>query len=75
MQKHMNAAAKRQRDDIVKANADLRKSLESKGLAFNTVDPAPFQATLKSSGFYKQAQQQFGPEAWGLLTKYTGPIG
>ena len=75
MQTHMNAAAKRQRDDIVKANADLRKSLEGKGLAFNKVDPAPFQAALKSSGFYKQAQQQFGPEAWALLTKYTGPIG
>jgi len=75
MQKHMNAAAKKQRDDIVKANADLQKSLEGKGLTFNKVDPAPFQAALKSSGFYKQAQDQFGPEAWALLTKYTGPIG
>jgi TRAP-type transport system periplasmic protein len=75
MQKHMNAAAKRQRDDIVRANADLQKSLEGKGLTFNKVDPAPFRAALKSSGFYKQAQQQFGPEAWALLTKYTRPIG
>ncbi len=67
MQKHMNAAAKKQRDDIVRANADLQKSLEGKGLAFDKVDPAPFQAALKSSGFYKQAQGQFGPEAWALL--------
>src|ERR1700686_4834324 len=46
MQKHMNAAAKKQRDDIVRANADLQKALEGKGLQFNKVEPAPFQALL-----------------------------
>lgn len=39
------------------------------------VRPPVFQSALKSSGFYKQAQTQFGPEACALLTKYTGPIG
>jgi len=48
---------------------------EGKRLQFNNVDPAAFQAALKSAGFYKQAKDQFGPEAWGLLQKYTGDIG
>ncbi len=75
LQKHINAAAKKQRDDIAKANVDLQKSLQSKGLAFNNVDQAPFQAALKQAGFYEQAKKQFGDEAWGLLQKYTGPLG
>ena len=75
MQKNINAAAKKQRDDIAKATGELQKSLEAKGLQFNKVDPAPFQAALKTAGFYKQAKEQFGPEAWGLLQKYTGDIG
>ena len=36
MQKHFNAAAKKQRDDIVQANAEYQKTLELKGLTFNT---------------------------------------
>lgn len=75
MQKHLNAAAKRQRDDIAKATAELQKSLEGKGLKFNNVNPAAFQAALKGAGFYKQAKDQFGAEAWGLLQKYAGEIG
>jgi tripartite ATP-independent transporter DctP family solute receptor len=75
MKKHINAAAKKQRDDIAKASADLQKSLEGKGLQFNKVDGAPFQAALKAAGFYTQAKQQFGDEAWGLLQKYAGNIG
>src|SRR5579862_7035735 len=75
MQKHINAAAKKQRDDIVKANVDLQKQLQSKGLQFNKTESAAFQAALKATGFYKQAKDQFGAEAWGLLQKYAGDIG
>jgi len=75
MKKHINAAAKKQRDDIAKANVDLQKSLEDKKLTFNKVDGAPFQAALKSAGFYKTAKDKFGAEAWGLLQKYAGDIG
>jgi TRAP-type C4-dicarboxylate transport system substrate-binding protein len=75
MQKHINAAARRQREDIVRANVDLQKALEGKGLQFNRVEPAPFQALLKANGFYKAARDKFGPEAWALLQKYTGDIG
>ncbi len=75
MQKHLNAAAKKQRDDIVAANAEYRKNLESKGLVFNTTKPEEFQAALAKTSFYKDAKAKFGDEAWTLLQKYAGNIG
>lgn len=75
MQKHFNAAALKQRGDIVKANADYQKTLEGKGLTFNTVEVETFQAALKKTTFYKDAKTKFGDEAWTLLQKYTGDIG
>jgi TRAP-type transport system periplasmic protein len=75
LQKHFNAAAKKQRDDIVKANADYQKLLESKGLTFNTTDATVFQAALAKTSFYKDAKAKFGDEAWALLQKYAGNIG
>src|SRR6201996_346501 len=75
MQKHFNAAAKKQRDDIVAANAEYRKNLESKGLVFNTTKAEEFQAALAKTTFYKDAKAKFGDEAWALLQKYAGNIG
>lgn len=75
LQKHFNAAAKKQRDDIVKANADYQKLLESKGLTFNATDASVFQAALAKTSFYKDAKAKFGDEAWALLQKYAGNIG
>ncbi|MET0710336.1 MAG: TRAP transporter substrate-binding protein, partial [Tardiphaga sp.] len=75
LQKHFNAAAKKQRDDIVKANADYQKVLESKGLTFNTTNAQAFQAALAKTSFYKDAKAKFGNEAWALLQKYAGNIG
>ena len=72
--KHINAAAKLQRDDIARANIDLQKQLEGKGLAFNTVDGPAFRRVLSSAGFYSQAKEKFGPEAWALLQQYAGEI-
>jgi tripartite ATP-independent transporter DctP family solute receptor len=75
LQKHFNAAAIKQRDDIVKANADYQKILESKGLTFNTTQAEAFQAVLAKTSFYKDAKAKFGDEAWTLLQKYAGNIG
>ncbi len=72
--KHINAAAKKQRDDIARANTDLQKQLEAKGLVFNAVDNAPFQKALAAGGFYAQAKEKFGAEAWGLLQQYAGQV-
>jgi TRAP-type C4-dicarboxylate transport system substrate-binding protein len=66
--KHINAAAKKQRDDIAKANVDLQKTLEGKGLAFNKVDNAAFRKALRDAGFYKEVRDRFDKEAWALLT-------
>jgi TRAP-type transport system periplasmic protein len=75
MQQHFNAAAKKQRDDIVQANAQYQKTLESNGLTFNTTQAEAFQAALAKTSFYKDAKTKFGDEAWALLQKYAGSIG
>ncbi|WP_439400000.1 TRAP transporter substrate-binding protein (plasmid) [Bradyrhizobium sp. PMVTL-01] len=75
LQKHFNAAAKQQRGDIVKANAEYQKLLEAKGLTFNTTQADVFQAALAKTPFYKDAKTKFGEEAWSLLQKYAGNIG
>lgn len=75
MEKHFNAAALQQRDDIVAANVNLQKELEGKGLIFNTVDPLAFQQALAKTSFFKDARAKFGDEAWNLLQKYAGPVG
>ncbi len=72
--KHVDAHAIKQREDISSLNATLEKSLSEKGLAFNSVDNAKFREKLASSGFYREWQDKFGPEAWALLEKYAGKI-
>jgi tripartite ATP-independent transporter DctP family solute receptor len=73
--KHFNDGAKKQRDDNARLNADLQKSLEGKGLTFNTADPAPFQEALLKAGFYKQWKDKFGAEAWNALQQYAKNLG
>ena len=75
MAKHFNAAARKQRGDIVQANIELQKTLEAKGLAFNTVEAGVFQQALARTTFYKDARAKFGDEAWGLLQKYASSVG
>ena len=75
LQKHFNAAARKQRDDSVRANAERQKALEAKGLAFNTVDATAFQQALARTSFYKDWKGKFGDEAWSLLQKYAGGVG
>jgi len=29
---------------------------------------------LKSSGFYTEWKGKYGPEVWGILEKYSGPL-
>ncbi|MDM0117774.1 TRAP transporter substrate-binding protein [Variovorax sp. J22R133] len=72
--RHINAAAKKQRDDIAKANVDLQKALEGKGLVFNKVDTAAFRNALANAGFYKEVKGRFDKDAWALLTQYAGDI-
>ena len=70
--KHFNAAAVNQRADVQKLNETLRGELEAAGLAFNEVDPAPFEARLREAGFYAEWKGKYGDEAWAILEKAVG---
>jgi tripartite ATP-independent transporter DctP family solute receptor len=73
--KHFNAAAKKQRFDLVEATAKTAKTLEGKGLVFNAPDVSTFRAALGKTDFYKKARAKFNEEAWSVLQKYAGDIG
>ncbi len=74
IEKNVNEAAVKQRQDIAQQNGSFEKDLSAKGLAFNAVDTKAFRAKLQSAGFYKEWRQKFGEEAWLLLEKHTGAI-
>ncbi|MNL79668.1 hypothetical protein D3C87_2063210 [compost metagenome] len=52
----------------------MQADLQSKGLAFNKTDPDSFRAKLRETGFYKEWQERFGKEAWGLLEGAVGKL-
>jgi tripartite ATP-independent transporter DctP family solute receptor len=69
-----DAQALSQRTDSNALNNSLQAKLAGENLVFNTPDPAPFRAQLKSSGFYDQWQGKFGAPLWSALEKYTGTL-
>jgi tripartite ATP-independent transporter DctP family solute receptor len=63
------------------ASAAMRASEESiatklrgLGLIFNSPDLAPFRQTVRSAGLYAQWRDQYGADAWKILTKTTGEL-
>jgi len=72
--RNINAAAIEQRRDVAALETVLRGELGAKGLAFNDVEPAPFRARLRESGFYAQWRAKFGEQAWQLLEEATGEL-
>jgi len=72
--RHIDAAALRQRKDLVELNASAEEKLRKAGLVFNRTDPAKFRAVLSTAGYYKEWKAIYGPEAWALLEKYSGPL-
>jgi TRAP-type transport system periplasmic protein len=71
---NVNAAALKQRDDLVKLNQTAEDKLKKHGMVFNRTDPAKFRAVLSNAGYYKEWKAAYGPEAWALLEKYSGPL-
>ena len=69
-----DAHAVKQRVAIDALNTKLREDLKGRGMSFNAPDLAPFRAALSKTGFYKDWQKKFGPEAWTLLEKYAGSL-
>src|SRR5262245_15079698 len=61
---------KLQRQDQIAANTRLRTELATRGLAFNTPDPAPFKKQL--AGVYATWKERLGTKCWGLLQQSAG---
>jgi tripartite ATP-independent transporter DctP family solute receptor len=72
--KHVNAAAVKERADVADLNANLQKSLATKGLTFNTPDVAAFRDTLKKAKFYDEWKGKYGDEAWAILERAAGRL-
>ena len=74
MAREFSVAALAEREDIAKANTDVRKILEGRGLVINDVDSATFRDALKSAGFYKEWKGKYGDEAWAVLEGAVGAV-
>jgi tripartite ATP-independent transporter DctP family solute receptor len=72
--RNINAAAVREREDLVRLNSVSEEKLRKAGMIFNKTDPAAFRAVLSRTGYYREWKSTYGPEAWALLEKYTGPL-
>jgi TRAP-type transport system periplasmic protein len=69
-----DAAAIKERADLLAMDHQLQAELTAKGMIFNTLDPVQFRAALVKAGFYAQWQKTYGAEAWAKLEQYTGPL-
>jgi TRAP-type C4-dicarboxylate transport system substrate-binding protein len=69
-----DAAALKERADLLEMERSLQAGLAAKGMVFNKPDPVQFRAALVQAGFYTQWQKTYGAEAWAQLEKYTGKL-
>ena len=69
-----DAAATKERADLLAMDRSLQGELTAKGMVFNTPDPRQFRSALVQAGFYQQWQQSYGNEAWEKLEQYTGRL-
>jgi tripartite ATP-independent transporter DctP family solute receptor len=69
-----DAAAVRERADLLAMDRSLQGELTARGMVFNTPDPKQFCNALVQAGFYAQWQKSYGAEAWEKLEQYTGKL-
>ncbi|MGA7804662.1 MAG: TRAP transporter substrate-binding protein [Bradyrhizobium sp.] len=69
-----DAAADKERADLLEMDRSLQAELTAKGLVFNKLDPVQFRAALVKAGFYAQWQKAYGEAAWTQLETYTGKL-
>ena len=72
--RNFDAAADKERADLLEMDRSLQADLASKGMTFNKPDPVQFRAALVKAGFYTQWQTTYGGEAWAKLEQYTGRL-
>lgn len=57
------------------ANEDgIETKLRGQGLVFNRPAIEPFRQVVRSAGLYAQWREQYGQEAWKILSKTTGEL-
>jgi TRAP-type transport system periplasmic protein len=69
-----DAAAVKERADLLDMDRSLQAELTAKGMTFNRPDPVQFRAALVKADFYRQWQKTYGTEAWTRLEQYTGRL-
>jgi TRAP-type transport system periplasmic protein len=69
-----DAAAMKERADLLAMDRSLQGELTGRGMIFNTPDPKQFRSALVQAGFYSQWQKNYGSEAWDKLEQYTGKL-
>jgi TRAP-type C4-dicarboxylate transport system substrate-binding protein len=72
VQKHADAAAFIQRNDIEKLNAGALDALRSKGMIVNEADTSGFRKPL--GAFYARWKENYGTKAWALLESRVGKL-
>jgi TRAP-type C4-dicarboxylate transport system substrate-binding protein len=71
---NFDAAAVKERADLLELDRSLQAELTAKGMAFNKPDPVQFRVALVKAGFYAQWQKTYGADAWAKLEQYTGKL-
>ena len=74
LNREFDAAAVKERADLLEMDRSLQAELTGKGMIFNKPDPVQFRAALVKAGFYTQWQKTYGADAWAQLEKYTGSL-
>jgi tripartite ATP-independent transporter DctP family solute receptor len=72
--RNIDIASDDQRADVRKLNENLQADLEKAGMVFSKPDGAPFRTALQKAGYYAKWRNEFGPECWAMLEKYTSTL-
>jgi tripartite ATP-independent transporter DctP family solute receptor len=72
--RNINRAAHEEREDVRQLNQSMQGELIRRGMVFNQTDTEKFRATLRSTGFYADWKQKYGPQAWAALEKQVGSL-
>jgi tripartite ATP-independent transporter DctP family solute receptor len=73
VERHAEAAALAQREDVEAVNAGGAAELERRGMTVNEADTKSIRAMLRD--FYRRWRERAGDESWALLESYAGGIG
>jgi TRAP-type transport system periplasmic protein len=67
-------AAIEQRRESAEQDIAVRSRLRHLPISVNAVDPKPFVAMLRATGFYAEWRDRLGARAWTTLESYTGKL-